>query len=84
MAEGDLLVEESPNPNLKFNGVSALEQGDVEIEEVEPDFSDPDGFVDDIDDDGELLLLAYHCFLLKGLSNTDLFTILSQSCSVTF
>lgn len=59
MAEGDLLVEESPNPNPKFNGVSALEQGDVEIEEVEPDFNDPPDFVDDIDDDGELFVLAY-------------------------
>lgn len=76
MAEGDLLVEESPNPNPKFNGVSALEQGDVEIEEVEPDFNDPPDFVDDIDDDGELFVLAY-------LDRHSLIS-LPQSCSVTF
>lgn len=76
MAEGDLLVEESPNPNPKFNGVSALEQGDVEIEEVEPDFNDPPDFVDDIDDDGEL-------FVLSHLNRISLIC-LPQSCSVTF
>ena len=50
MAEGDLLVEE--NPSLKFNGNNV----DGPAEEQEPNFDDPDDFVDDISDEGILPL----------------------------
>lgn len=43
MAEGDILVEEQRN----FNG-NGIEN---EVEEIEPSFEDPPGFVDDVDDE---------------------------------
>ena len=49
MAEGDLLVEE--NPNLKFNG----NVDGSAPEEEEPNFDDPEDFVDDVDDEGMIL-----------------------------
>lgn len=47
MAEGDLLIEDgSVN---KFNGNSS--EANV-VEEQEPNFDDPDDFIDDISDEG--------------------------------
>ena len=46
MAEGDLLIED--NANLKF--ANNFDEG--EAEEQEPNFDDPEDFVDDIDDEG--------------------------------
>lgn len=46
MAEGDLLIEDSAN--LKFaNNVDEAEE-----EEQEPNFDDPEDFIDDVDDEG--------------------------------
>jgi len=47
MAEGDLVVEDGMN--AKFNGNSSDTNP---IEEQEPNFDDPEGFDDDISDDG--------------------------------
>lgn len=51
MAEGDILNEEQ-----KFNGSNP--DGE-EAMEVEPNFDDPEGYVDDVKDEGILLLSFY-------------------------
>lgn len=45
MAEGDIVVEDGPNFNGNTTNVD-------DSEEVEPNFDDPEDFIDDITDEG--------------------------------
>lgn len=60
MAEGDVIVDGESN----YNGNTSIEEN---VEEAEPNFDDPPGFIDDISDEGlfeqlcKVILIFFLC-----------------------